>query len=273
MRTFKKIIKSHPILLSITRKILRIYTVYFMIFLKKIFNFIDKKTDKEKLMINIGGGLYFRRHWKVMDFHSKWYNYSKGCIDYEYDLTSDKPFPLTDNSISFFYCSHTLEHIPQEHCQHILNEIYRCLKQNGAVRFTMPNFDLAYEAFGKNNIDFFVKYDGQNIEQKFLRFFVFYLADKVRPEELRKNYKIMSKEKFADHYTKQVPRETQKKLTGCHLNWWDFEKLKRMLKQVGFKKIYRSVEQGSHFAEMRGFGKNGFDSTSPEISLFVEAVK
>ena len=47
-----------------------------------------------------------------------------------------------------------------------------------------------------------------------------------------------------------------------------------MLRQSGFRQVYRSSEQGSLFDEMRGKGRNnGFDSTNPEISLVVEAVK
>ena len=90
---------------------------------KNYFKKIDRKEDSEKIMINIGGGNYFRRHWKVLDFPSKWYSHFPGSIDIEFDLTNGKKFPVKDNSVTFFYSSHTLEHIPQEYCQHILNEI------------------------------------------------------------------------------------------------------------------------------------------------------
>jgi len=47
-----------------------------------------------------------------------------------------------------------------------------------------------------------------------------------------------------------------------------------MLKYAGFKAINKSNPQKSRFIEMRGIGRNtGFDSTHPEISLFVEAIK
>jgi ubiquinone/menaquinone biosynthesis C-methylase UbiE len=269
----KNFIKSHSTLLSFVGKFLPIL-IRIKVIRKRLYNLIGSKTDNQKLMINIGGGPYFRRHWKVLDFQSKWYSYPKGCIDYEFDLTSSKSFPLSNNSVFFFFSSHTLEHIPQENCQHIFDEIFRCLKPGGAVRITVPDFDLAYEAFRKNDIDFFVKYDGKCIEKKFLSFFATYLIDNVSIEELRKKFTSMKKKNFADYYTRQIPRDSHKLFIGNHINWWNYEKLRRMLKRAGFKKIYRSVKQGSRFIEMHGFGRNsGFDSTHPEISLFVEAVK
>lgn len=175
-------------MLSIANILLPVIRPIFMkikILKKKIYNLIDRKIDNQKLMINIGGGYYFRRHWRVMDFPGQWYYFAKGSIDYEFDLTSGDSFPLASNSVSFFFSSHTLEHIPQECCQHIINEMYRCLKPGGAVRITMPDFDLAYEAFARNCIKFFVKYPGRCIEEKFLDFFATYMKDKIDYEELR----------------------------------------------------------------------------------------
>jgi len=243
-------------------------------YLKLLFKHIDKKRDDHNLMINIGGGNFFRRHWRVLDFPAQWYNYKSRIIDYKFDLTSNKPLPFSDNSVAFFYSSHTLEHIPQEFCQHILDEIYRCLKPGGAVRITVPDLDFAYKAFGKRNIGFFVKYLGQNIEEKFLCFFASYMMDKVSPKELWKNYKRLKKEEFCDFYAQQIPRRYQKQFTGYHINWWNYNKIRRMLIKAGFKNVYRSTEQRSRFSEMRGVGKYwGFDSTHPELSLFAEAVK
>ena len=138
----------------------------------------------------------------------------------------------------------------------------------------MPDFDLAYEAFRQNNIDFFVERGESSIEEKFFTLLAPYMKDKVSPEELRKKFDSIPKEDLADYYTQQIPRSTQKIFVGNHINWWNYAKLRRMLKRAGFKKIYRSTEQGSRFPEMRGEGRNyGFDSTHPQISLFVEAVK
>ena len=106
-------------------------------------------------MVNIGGGMFFRSHWKVMDYSSPYYPYYRRFIDYNVDLCSDLCFPFEDNSVTFFYSAHTFEHIPQEFCPHIFTEIYRTLKPGGAVRLTMPDYDLFYEACKHDDREFF----------------------------------------------------------------------------------------------------------------------
>ena len=241
---------------------------------KGTLKFVDRKVDEQRLMINIGGGYYFRRHWRILDSRSEWYGFIKGAIDYEFDLLSGAPFPFASDSVYLFYSSHSLEHIPQEYCQHIFDEIFRCLRPGGAIRLTMPDFDLACEAFGRNSLDFFVEPRGACIEERFLNFFATYVKERVRPEEVRERFRLMRREDLGDYYTRQVPRESQRKFTGNHINWWTYEKVHRMLDRAGFRDIYRSTPQGSRFSEMRGEGREGgFDSTYPEMSLFVEAVK
>jgi len=108
----KGIIKSNP---NLYHSYHRFYTnsrLYYKILQKIIWNILDKKQDSKKLMVNIGGGLFFRRHWKAMDFPSDWYRFQPGIIDFEFDLMSQKLFPFKDNSVRFFYSSHTFEHIP-----------------------------------------------------------------------------------------------------------------------------------------------------------------
>ena len=229
---------------------------------------------KKYLMINIGGGHYRRKHWSVLDFVSKHYSYNYEYIDHIFDLTSGKPLPLKNSSVKFFFSAHTLEHIPQEACQHIFNEIYRCLEIAGAIRITLPDFDMAYEAYGKKDINFFRKSSGGNILEKFLNFFATYFKKRIPIEEFEQNFKTMEKSDLADHYTQKIPRDYQKVHSGDHINWWNFEKAKRMLFKAGFRKIFLSKPQKSQFHEMRGRGRNnGFDSTHPEISFFFEAIK
>ena len=228
---------------------------------------------KDYVMINIGGGKFKRKHWRVLDMASEHYNWKNEEFDYVIDLTKNVPFPFKDNSIKIFYSSHTFEHIPQEHCQHIFNEIFRCLKKKGTVRLTMPDFDKAYRAYKDNDKDFF-KYPEFEIHESFLDFFATYFLRKISSEELKNKFKNMSKKEFADYYTNKVPRDYQKINSGNHINWWNFDKIKLMLYKSGFRKIFLSKVQKSRCPEMRGRGRNiGFDSTFPYLSLFAEAEK
>ena len=56
----------------------------------------------------------------------------------------------------FFYSSHTLEHIDTPSGQFLIDEIFQKLKVGGVVRLTMPDIDLAYEAYKKNDKTFFI---------------------------------------------------------------------------------------------------------------------
>ncbi|MFX1277497.1 MAG: 3-hydroxyacyl-CoA dehydrogenase NAD-binding domain-containing protein, partial [Promethearchaeota archaeon] len=251
----------------------------------RFIKFINRKKDEKKLMINLGGGIFFRKHWRVLDKRSYWYKHSSLYVDYFFDLAKNEPFPFEDNSVQFFYSSGCFEHIPQEFSQNNFNEIYRCLVPGGAVRIQTPDFDLAYEAYGKNDEDIYkikerrgkmkpVFYRDQT--EAFICFFASYFFQKEREvlKDVEKNYKSMKKEDFANYYTERIPREWQEKMVGGHINWYNYEKLERMLKIAGFKKIYRSEPQKSKFPEMRGGKKIGrFDATESSTGVFVEAVK
>lgn len=275
MNYIKKYIKSKPRFYLKYRSIRRTIILDYKIIRKKIWQIIDKKTDEKKLMINIGGGCFMRRHWKVMDFVSPHYPYTRGCIDYPYALTSLVSFPLDNNTVSFFYSAHTIEHIPQEFCQHIFNEIYRCLKPGCVLRISTPDFDLAYKAYGDKSIPFpATHYEEKTLEAKFLHYFAGVLRDKIPPELVQEKYQTMPKEEFADYFTDQIPRHLQKTYAGNHFNWWTYEKLSRMLQKCGFSNVYQSSTQGSKFTELLDKGRNsGFDSTHPKLSLYVECIK
>lgn len=274
----KQFIKKHRLLLAFFRGIKSFLhrLNFLMSALKKmLFKVLDKNSDL--LLINIGGGNFVRRKWKVLDNpmpSGSYYDYNNIFIDYSFDLTSGKSLPFLDNSVSLFYSSHTFEHVPQEYCQDIFDDIFRSLKKGGAIRFTMPDFDLVYNAFGKRDAEIFEMYPHNNLEDRFLRFFSTYFINNISLKEFQSNYNNMSREEFADFYTKKIPRSSQSVHPENHINWWNYDKLEKMLVKSGFSEVYRSHEQGSRFEEMRGGkGCSGFDTTHPEISLFVEAIK
>ena len=244
---------------------------HYKILKKTFFDLIDDSKDKRKLMIDMGGAYYYRRHWKIMDFSTDHYFFLPGIIDYNFDLTSGKKFPLKNNSVSFFYSSHTLEHIPVKYCQHIFNEFYRCLKPKGCVRLTMPDYDKAAHAFEQNNIDFFYPYDDP-IEQRFLKIFAMHKVGEITNEKVRNDFKYMTKEEFAEDYIKDIDLQTVKNHGHkLHVNWWNFEKAKLFLQNAGFTKIYSSKPGKSQFDEFQD--NKLFDHRHPSLSMYIEAVK
>ncbi len=255
---------------------------------KKFYSSYGSREKNQMRMINLGGGLFFRPYWEVMDYISPYYAFGHKYIDYNIDLFGEPRFPFEDNSVDFLYSAHTLEHIPQEYCQNIMNEIYRTLKPGGAARLNMPDYDLLRDDEGANNaltIDKYVE-QGFCLEEAVVDQIATAMSGSLTTEEVRGKSRSMSPSEFADYFTSRASREIQKESGGFHINWFNYDKLSGMLREAGFADISKSGPQGSRFAELRGRGgclavgnifeidrMLGFDTTHPRISLFVEAKK
>lgn len=251
---------------------------------RKVYSVIDHNRDSENLMVNIGGGVFIKRHWKNLDYRSDVSPYNPAYLDYDFDLTSAEPFPFRSGAVKFFYSSHTLEHIPQEFCDHIFKEIYRCLKPSGAVRLTMPDFDKVYDEYGTGKIVSWGHMD--RLEDNFCVAIADALIGKLEPAETRAAFEKMSRAEFGDYITGMVPRDVQRSHMNFHCNWWNYDKLHSMLERAGFREICRSEPLASQFPEMRARGSflglesfgslrgvRAFDFNIPEASVFVEAIK
>lgn len=226
-------------------------------------------------MIDIGGGNFVRLGWENLDYDSKKYGYNSIFIDINYNLFGNNRLPFKNNSVDIFYSSHTLEHIPQIYCQHIFNELYRCLRKKGILRLTVPDFDLYYKSYGSKDNAFYSNYPYKEIYKNFLKTLATYFVDKISEKELRSKYNKLSKQKFADYFVGKIPISSQIKNPSNHINWWTYKKMEKHLIKAGFNKnnIYRSFPQGSSSSHMRGTGVNGFDVRHPTTSLFIEAIK
>lgn len=243
---------------------------------------------KDALMVNIGGGLFFRPYWKILDYVSPYYSFPRYYIDFDVDLMTSARFPFADGTVDCFYSAHTLEHVPQEYCGNLIAEIHRCLRPGGVVRLNMPDYDKIRNAAAMRDGLYFrtTQTDGLSFEQAVVEQIASSMLSVTSSDQIRSDYETMSPEMFADHYCGRASRELQKQRGGDHINWFNFDKLGRLLKEAGFSEVYRSEPQGSRFAELRGEGgwlahfrffeinrMLGFDTTWPEKSLYVEAVK
>ena len=210
-------------------------------------------------MVNVGGGLFFRPHWQVLDHVSAYYPFARRFIDHDARPLLAAPFPFANGAVTYFYSAHTLEHIPQEHCPCILGEIYRCLKPGGAVRLNMPDYDGMREAVAVGNRDYFQPQlaNGLSMEEAVVEQIATERIGKVDPAQVRRDYEAMTPAEFADHYTAAASREVQKDMGGYHINWFTEEKLAAMLREAGFTQVYRSLPQGSRFARTQGQGEVG----------------
>lgn len=259
----------------------------------------SNESIDNKCFHNVGAGSFYHPFWTNVDYMSDWYSAndeltSKGI---HYDLFSLEPIPVNDNSSEIVYTSHTIEHIKNEHAQNLFNQAHRILKNNGVFRITCPDIDLHYSAYSNNDFDFFywrnwykdkaacdrIKINAplstSSIEQLFLQRFAAAASTlhsdgaetRISDNELRSLFKNKDYETALDYCSNLCTVEKQKQYPGNHTNWWNREKVMRMLKKAGFKTIYISGYGQSRSTVLRNTSL--FDSTHPKISLYIEAVK
>ncbi len=255
---------------------------------KQVYRSLDRDVDAAKIMVNVGGGTFVKRHWANLDYSSDHYPYKLSVLDHNFDLTSGAPFPFADGTVTYFYSSHTLEHIPQRYCDHIFREFHRCLKPGGAVRLTMPDFDLIYDGYMNGRTDFWSKAAEASPGRVLCLAIATALAANYKEleSEISDKAKTLSKEEFADYVTGLVSLEPQFANFSNHCNWWNFDKLQSSFAKAGFGEVHRSGPLQSKFPEMRDPGQflgieklarmpgiRGFDFAHVDKSIFVEAVK
>jgi len=239
--------------------------------------------------INIGAGSFSHPRWTNLDVNSDHYkSVQKGFVDY--NLIEMIPMPFEEKSVSLAYSSHTIEHVKDNHIRNMLSEVWRVLELGGVLRIACPNADLFYEAAKLNNWNAFSfrkqhwwtrhGYDLDDVSP--IDYLVFAFALTANPgqqplklsnpnllHELEKKFDEMTKEEFLNDLTSRAKFDVN--FIHGHINWWNYDKLDRLLKEVGFEIVYPSAFGASIAAPMRNVQK--FDNTVPEETLFVEAVK
>ena len=229
-------------------------------------HFVD---HPDKLRVNLGAGVWYARGWKVLDCQGSWYRYAPSYIDFEHDLTSNRPLPFAKGSVHMFYSEHVFEHFRDEWCRHILDEAFRSLEPGGGLRIVVPDADLAYERLLTQDAEFFrhwTERDNATIAEAF-RTIVGHTTAPLDEEDFYRRLRTMSKEDFLNWCKQGLEYDWAH--TGEHINWFNFEKLAGMLKEANFRQIRFCKAQDSQFPEARG---PGFD-TRAWYSLHVECVK
>lgn len=237
------------------------------------------------LYINIGAGSFYHPFWHNLDNPNEYYADSqKGRLHIQYDLTSHQPFPFRDNTLKVAYTSHVIEHLHNDDVEYLFREVYRCLQPGGYFRITCPDIDLEYDAYCRGDAAFWKWPNAygifnDSIEQKFMDHFATALTEthpyenckKYSSEEARVVLTRLPKEEALDYLVSQLSTEIQKDYAGDHINWFNCSKISTMLQQAGFSNIYESKYGQSHCPVLRD--KQLFDSTCPELSLYIECRK
>ena len=250
-----------------------------------------KRSLADKLFLNIGAGSFYHRHWTNVDYASDWYSKHQKENFVNYNIMDKKPLPFENNSIELAYSSHVIEHVKNDSVQNLLSEIYRVIKPGGGVRITCPDSFLFYQSLLNQDISFWNWRHGwftgvwstlksdintvtisdyilREIATPRCRFYKYKKAS-TAPQEVEKIFKTKSYADFFDYFTDKL--EFDSDTPGDHINWWDETKIMSFLRSAGFKKVYSSRANQSLFAPLRNVNK--FDTTAPQMSLYVDARK
>lgn len=137
-----------------------------------------------------------------------------------------KKFPFKTKSIDYLYCSHVLEHFEKEECKEILRECRRVLKKDGIFRIVLPDLNMMIKNY-KNADEFCNEFYG------------------------------FEKDKF---------NKLEKFFIRGHLWMYDFESIKKMLIECGFKKVSEVAFQKGSCVDIKKLDYGGHRT----ISMYIE---
>ncbi|WP_071461734.1 class I SAM-dependent methyltransferase [Polynucleobacter asymbioticus] len=245
---------------------------------------VAKVYSGRPVFINIGAGDFYHPWWINLDNPNFFYKSVQNKNMLVHDLALSGDFPITTKSVDTYYCSHVIEHLNDIAVKKMFSEIYRTLKPGGAVRIVCPNMEYLYEQFrdGDTSIVTQLRPWGVKYSSNHLSFLEHFCTLLVHSDDIQCRVKCdealfyqrlnsMPIESFFNSYIEDLPIDSNKRMPQGHCNWFTFKKLVDLMHEVGFSNISKSSFLQSKRVELRA--PTLFDSTSPEISLYVEAVK
>lgn len=239
--------------------------------------------------VNLGAGGFYHPMWTNVDLPNEFYKkQQQNNIHVLYDFCSTKPLPFNTESVSIFYSSHTIEHLPDQSVLQLFSEVNRCLKKNGLFRLTCPDMEIQFRAYQNRDRCFWPQPSPWStnllsLEDRFLEHFATVLtkyhstrllSDKViniLPQELSDLSTSKCMEDFFKEITLRIPHNANKLLPEGHCNWFTSSKIVRLLKEANFTNVYTSGYGQSADPRLRNVDL--FDATCPELSLYVECTK
>jgi predicted SAM-dependent methyltransferase len=253
-----------------------------------------EEAVRERRFYNLGAEASFKHPaWTVINLPSE--HYGDDYMDISWDLMSREPLPIEDEKARVIFSRYTLEHVDDGSIEHFLVEANRALIGGGTLRLIVPDIAIFYLAYRAKVPDVFYrpKQDletfpnekfSQNpnqasLEQRFLWCFASNASElhpdgapvRISDQEFRQVFTELSFEEAMNYCTSKCSLEVQKKYRENHINWFNAEKILRMIKDAGFTNSYRSGFGQSRCPVLREVSL--LEARRPEIGLFVEAVK
>lgn len=236
-------------------------------------------TTQPRRFYNIGAGSFHHPEWVNADLVSEYYSSLQPPGFIPYDIMECKPLPIPDGGAELVYCSHTLEHVPNEPAANVLREAYRVLQPGGVLRLVVPCAEIIYRAYQNNDLAFFFMLakasNAVTALEALLDMFGSQLCQnntattgKWNDDKIAQVLASGPRDEVLDYIASQTRFSAEH--PASHVNWYSPEKLIGMVRAAGFSTVYRSGVGQSSRVEMRDVRK--FDP-HPWYSLYVEAVR
>lgn len=190
----------------------------------RLAQWFGSKLTGEQIKLHVGCGDVYFDGWVNIDKSSK-------AADKKCDLR--KGLPYKDNSVTFIYSEHFIEHVTAEQGLRILRDFYRVLRPGGILRIATPDLDYLVEK---------------------------YISPSWKDQD------------WLETYNYQWIQTRAEMLNICFMEWghqylYNEEELERRLREVGFGKISRQEWNVSICAELAN------RETRKDSKLILEAEK
>ena len=250
--------------------------------------------EAKRRLFNIGSGSWSHPSWTNVDLPPQTAAYAAiqaPCV--HHDLVAESALPFPSGLADCIYCSHVVEHIPEEAVRNFMREAFRCLDTGGCLRIvTGPCADLDWQAllrgdrnwwFWMNEAEFVATVERDLGAMSVYDRWLHHLATPRSPYSTTPCDEKFNASRLSALVSRhlQDPKPLLDMLTqalpfnydspGDHISWWNYKKLERFLRNSGFRTIFRSGYGQSTSRFMRDL--RYFDQSYPQISVYVEAIK
>jgi SAM-dependent methyltransferase len=242
-----------------------------------------ERRSRTGINLNVGSGHQEIPGFTSLDLDSDWYR-ARGRKFLEYNMIEDS-LPCADGTVDNIYCSHVIEHLPNDVVLRFLNEAHRVLRDGGTLRIACPDAEFLWEVSSFSN-DFWgwrepwfsspVYSSDPESKPRRSDFFVREIATPncalYRYRRNSVDYDDSIFDSDFDTALKSVSTDLAflPDFPGDHINAWTFAKLRNFAESVGFTKIVRSKRGASVSKVMQ---HEDFDRTGPNMSLYADIVK
>lgn len=199
---------------------------------------------KNNLKINVGCGQNVKSGWVNVDFEERGKK-----LDLIWDIS--KGLPFDDESCSYIYSEHFIEHLNWLDGLNYFIDCYRCLQKGGVLRTIFPNFKDNFTAYVQGNKEYF-----KSLSVDLDKDFAYYSRLVDNPLQVKRERK--NNPGPAWHYSKRYnnrrkimerARKYQQLIDyldysvyqyGEHKALYDDESMISILKQCGFSSVKKS---------------------------------